>query len=662
MNRINAFILSAGLGERLMPVTEHIPKPLIPILGKPILEIVLEKVSALPVNKIGINLHHKKEEIEDWIERSAFRGKVEIFREDYVIGTGGALKNAEGLLKDHTFLVHNSDILSDIDLESIVKSHRSSGNIATLAVLDHRGINNVMIDKKGAFMGVRSPESGVRGLVQNSKLKTLSPQSLSGDQNSKMVTYTGIAVYSPEFLSFLPEGESSIVNGWLKAISSGKRIGTVDISDSYPQYPVVDSTHRVDWRDIGTPEAYLKAVFDALRKEGETIFIHPTAEVSENVSLDGCVVIEKGSVIGDGVFLRNAVLLPHTKIKKNSHYEECIIGQGYKVEVDVFRSTDKILIGTGGSDRSYYRMRRDKGSAVLMESQESDPDFERHIKYTLFFGRHFMPVPKLIEVNHDAKTVLFEDLGDLTLYSWLKCPRKESEIESVYKSVIEILITLHTKATRNVSRCHFIKDRLFDYGHLRWETDYFIERFVRGVKNIEIKDNNFFEEEFHRLALKVDSFPKAVIHRDFQSQNVMVTKGNIPRIVDYQGARIGPPAYDLVSLLWDPYYRLTNTLREKLIDYYIFKSEENWEAKASPTLKPFSPMGRGDFSRPFRETLLPCRLQRHMQALGAYGFLSMVKGKRYFLKYVPEGLKLLKEDIILSKIEYPKLYRLVMGL
>ncbi|MEK6691278.1 MAG: sugar phosphate nucleotidyltransferase [Nitrospirota bacterium] len=640
MNRINAFILSAGLGERLMPVTEHIPKPLIPILGKPILEIVLEKVSALPVNKIGINLHHKKEEIEDWIERSAFRGKVEIFFENSILGTGGALKNAEGLLKDHTFLVHNSDILSDIDLESIVKSHRSSGNIATLAVKDHSEINNVIVGRDGTIMGIGKSDS----------------------TTTRQVTFTGIAVYSPEFLSLLPEGESSIVNGWLKAISSGKRVGTVDVSDSYPQDPVVDSTHRVDWRDIGTPETYLKAVFNTLRKEGETIFIHPTARVSENISLDGYVAVEEECVLGNAVSLKNTIILPGTVVSEGSYYEDCIVGSGYRIEVDLFRSTDKILIGTGGSDRNYYRMRRDKGSAVLMESQESDPDFERHIKYTLLFGRHFMPVPKLIKVNHDAKTALFEDLGDLTLYSWLKCPRKESEIESIYKSVIEILIILHTKATKNISRCHFIKDRLFNYGHLRWETDYFIERFVRGVKNIEIKDNNFLKEELHRLALKVDSFPKAVIHRDFQSQNVMVTKGNIPRIVDYQGARIGPPAYDLVSLLWDPYYRLTNTLREKLIDYYIFKSEENWEAKASPTLKPFSPMGRGDFSRPFRKTLLPCRLQRHMQALGAYGFLSMVKGKRYFLKYVPEGLKLLKEDIILSKIEYPKLYRLVMGL
>jgi aminoglycoside/choline kinase family phosphotransferase len=119
----------------------------------------------------------------------------------------------------------------------------------------------------------------------------------------------------------------------------------------------------------------------------------------------------------------------------------------------------------------------------------------------------------------------------------------------------------------------------------------------------------------------------------------MITKGGIPRLIDYQGARMGPPAYDVVSILWDPYYRLGDEMRERLLDYYISKMRK------IPT-----------------ESLLPCRLQRHMQALGAYGFLSNVKGKKYFLKYMPEGLRLLKEDMIFSKAEYPELYKLIMRL
>ena len=148
------------------------------------------------------------------------------------------------------------------------------------------------------------------------------------------------------------------------------------------------------------------------------------------------------------------------------------------------------------------------------------------------------------------------------------------------------------------------------------------------------------EEELHRLAVTVNSFTKAIVHRDFQSQNIMIMNGRTPRIIDYQGARIGPPAYDVASILWDPYYRLEDELREQLLDYYM-----NRLSKVEPL-----------------NTILPCRLQRHMQALGAYGYLSMVKGKKYFLKHIPEALRLLKEESALTKDEYPELNRLVSAL
>jgi NDP-sugar pyrophosphorylase family protein len=146
---LSAFILAAGVGERLWPITDHIPKPLLPILGKPILQSILEKLSTLPINNIGINLHHKKESIEDWIKQSAFQKSVELFPENPVLGTGGALKNAEGFLKNGHFLVHNSDIFSDIDLGELIDFHLSSKNFVTLAVHDHPEFNKLEIDKEG---------------------------------------------------------------------------------------------------------------------------------------------------------------------------------------------------------------------------------------------------------------------------------------------------------------------------------------------------------------------------------------------------------------------------------------------------------------------------------------------------------------------------------
>jgi aminoglycoside/choline kinase family phosphotransferase len=152
-------------------------------------------------------------------------------------------------------------------------------------------------------------------------------------------------------------------------------------------------------------------------------------------------------------------------------------------------------------------------------------------------------------------------------------------------------------------------------------------------------------QEFHSLAKKVDSFRKTIIHRDFQSQNIMVGRGDIPRVIDYQGARIGPPAYDIASILWDPYHNIENDLRERLIAYYIEGM------KAAGCLQD---------EAGFMLTMLPCRLQRHMQALGAYGFLSKVKGKTYFMKHVPLALRYLKEEAEAAKDEYPAISGLVL--
>jgi len=613
---LSVFILAAGLGERLRPITNHIPKPLLPILGEPVLQSVLGNISLIPIQTIGINLHHKKEDIENWINHSSFRHIIKLFPENPVLGTGGALKNAEDFLKESTFLVHNSDIISDIDLQELVDFHLSSHNLATFAVHDYPEFNKLAVDENGFFKGFNS---------SSEKLKN--------------VAFTGIAVYDPEFLKFLPAGVSSVIDAWLKAIRDGEIIGTFDITGSY-------------WSDIGTPAAYAKAVINELRRNGEMVYIHPTAKGCQHIEIDGYVVIENGSISDQGISLRNCIVLPGTEIDIKDHFENCILGPGFKIDLsesDLFDSADgnSFLIGTGGSDRKYSRVKLDKHSAVLMQSPDGDPDFQRHIEYTLFFRGHSIPVPELIDIASDNKTALFEDFGDLSLYSWLKCPRDRGMIEKMYKKVIDILILIHTEVTEHISECPLLRKRIFDYEHLRWETGYFVERFVEGVSKIKTDNLPELNEEFHRLALKVDSFPKTIVHRDFQSQNIMIAKGGIPRIIDYQGARIGPPPYDLVSILWDPYYRLENDLRKSLLDYYMNIMSEN---------------SRWFSQNEFRETMVPCRLQRHMQALGAYGFLSSAKGKKYFLKYIPEGVRLLKEDVSLAKDDYPELYSLVISI
>jgi len=640
MKTMNAFILAAGLGERLSPLTSHIPKPLLPVLGRPALDVILEEISGLPVRNIGINMHHRWEMIRDRAASSLFPPKIILFHEEDVLGTGGALKNASSFLKESMFLVHNSDILTDISLQRLVTAHVSSGNMATLAVHNLPQYNNVWIDENGS-------------------VRAVGPVTPDGSEGLTPVAFTGIAVYSPEFLDFLPQGPSSVVSAWLAASAAGEKVRTADFTGSF-------------WSDIGTPLSYFKTIFSLLRKEGEMVYVHPSIECGK-IEVGGRVVIEEGCHIGGRAFLRDCILLPGSYIPPDSRIENLIVGPGCELRIEDAGSPrassrqDKSanfhegisadLIGTGGSDRMYYRLARDNEAFILMECPGTDPDYERHLAYLSFFQKYSFPVARLISrdigsfarssfIRPGFRYALFEDLGDLSLYSWLRFRNERDRIELLYRKILDKVLSLHTLATAHAAECPLLESRVFDHEHLRWETDYFLERFVQGFLGSAVDDRDALSDEFDELAKKVANFKKTFIHRDLQSQNIMISGDETPYFIDYQGARMGPPGYDIASLLWDPYYSLGEGLREILLQYY----EEGLRAY----------QGLGFDQTDFRDTLIPCRLQRHMQALGAYAFLSQVRGKHYFLKHIPAALGYLREETESAREDYPVLRRLVM--
>ena len=664
---ITLFLPAAGLGERLRPITNHLPKPLLPVLGKPLIEIILERLTVACDGRIGINLHWKPDTLRSWAGTSPWARSITFFPEDPILGTGGALKNAEAFLSPGPFIVHNSDILLDIDFTKLIEAHRSSGNIATLVTHKHPRLSNVVVDENNLVLDVENPGDS------------------RPDPNrvARKVAYTGIAMYSPEILRFLPAGVSHATVAWIAAAQAGHRVEALDVTGAY-------------WNDIGTPASYAAGVLDALRDNGEMVHVSPGAQCGK-IGMDGYVVIESQSEIQDKAHLRNCIVMPNTRV--SGRHENRIIGPDYAIdlgesemqpslhaqgqktvsltdplfapyfglEVDTRQSairippvptlsqesghsafqTPALLIGLGGSDRRYFRVRNDGKTVVLMECLPDDPDYERHLAYTRFFESHSVPVPGLIAYDDDDKCALFEDLGDTSLYSYMKLPHDNGHIEDIYRSVLDILVAIHGRVTDHIHECPLLKARIFDYEHLRWETNYFLDRFIFGLHKGSLSDKAGVEREFHSLAHTVDTYPKGVIHRDFQCQNIMLTAGGIPRVIDFQGARMAPAAYDLASILWDPYHRLDDAVRDRLIDYYVGERKQH----------------AAEFNeRSFQESLLPSRLQRHMQALGAYGFLSVVKGKKYFQKHIPEALRLLKEETALTKSEYPELYRLVSSL
>lgn len=230
---LTAFFLSAGLGTRLRPLTNRMPKPAIPFLGQSALEINVRAAdAALRPDKRIANAHH----LPDAIRTIAAPLGVDTIHEPALLGTGGCLANAAPTLAatEH-FLVHNADLIHDIDLAALYRAHVDSGALATLAGL-HRenAANTLSVDARGGVHELL----GVHGF-----------EGYAGDPHEfKRLTFAGVAFYRRDFLAFVPGGVSDIKPWWRAAAAGGGKIRVVDVTGS-------------GWHDFGTPQG----LWDALK-------------------------------------------------------------------------------------------------------------------------------------------------------------------------------------------------------------------------------------------------------------------------------------------------------------------------------------------------------------------------------------------------------------
>jgi len=608
---LNAFVLAAGFGTRLRPITDVVPKPLLPILGRPILEYVLDSVLDLPVDKVGVNLHHLGDQIQKWLETTPYCEFTTCFPENPILGTGGALFHARDFLKGRPFLTHNGDILSDIDLLGLYDHHQRRKNLVTLAV-DRKGLeNHVGIDDLGKLVSIK--DNGAK------------------DKAKRQVTFTGIAIYEPGFLSYLPSGVSHVTDAWLKVLQAGEKIGTYDVTGQA-------------WTDLGTLDAYSETVARELALRHEDRYINHKVYVPIECDIKGLSVIEAGAKIGMGVSLENCILFPGGSIKGGEKAKSKLFYQGGELPLRTFHKLEKVIseedILSGGSNRVYSHISLSEDlHGIMLKTPPDDPDFDRQVAYTQFFRQQGIPVPRILYCDPRRHRALFEDLGKTDLFSWFHANKEGPEVGTIYKTVIDTLVRFQNV---DPSLCEPLQGWFFDTQTLLWETRYFLERFVKGYLNLSVKKEGNLEEEFQDLAERVNQYPKRVMHRDFQSCNIMILSGEI-HFIDYQGARMGPPAYDIVSLVFDPYCELPDALEGELCRYYVaaFSKASGYDASI------------------LSDSLIYCGLQRHMQALGAYGFLSRIKGKTWFEQHIARGVRLLKRETDRVDEEYPVLSDLV---
>jgi hypothetical protein len=298
-----------------------------------------------------------------------------------------------------------------------------------------------------------------------------------------------------------------------------------------------------------------------------------------------------------------------------------------------------VLLARGGSDRTFYRVLTDRGSFVLMTA----PAFRYELKAFLDVGAYLQgcgtAVPAIIAHDTDGQLVLMEDIGDDSLYCLLQKAGGRGRVLELYRQVLCSLAELQMQATPRMGTCHYLKNRSFGYEALRWETDYFTECFLRGYCGINSDDEAGLDHELHSLAVAVAAEPRYFMHRDFQSKNIHFKDGRV-RIIDFATATCGLLQYDLASLLKDAYAPLEPDERQELLGFYLQELAGRWGLAPDPAA----------FTAMFHRA----GLQRTMQALGAFAFLSMRKGKPEFAQYIPAGVAALQEALALFP-EYPVL-------
>jgi len=274
-----------------------------------------------------------------------------------------------------------------------------------------------------------------------------------------------------------------------------------------------------------------------------------------------------------------------------------------------------------GSERAFYRVSDRKVSLVLVWSPLLDQRFPNENDSYVYMGKHLLekglPVPKIYGYSRAEGLTLVEDLGSVHLQDAVQSA--DERLIDLYRQAVELLLRMQTKATQDLDTSYCFDGPVYDQPFIiRRELEYFRLSFLQGALELEI-DWAHLEGDFSLLATRAGEVggQPFFMHRDFQSRNLMV-KGDLIYLIDFQGARLGPPQYDLASLLLDPYVQLPEFMQNELLRLH------------SRNLSEFTGMSVDEFMYRFFHVAL-CR---NLQILAAFSFLTKRKGRPHFAQYI----------------------------
>ena len=280
---MQAILLAAGYGTRLRPYTDIRPKPLFPVVNRPLLHLLLDQLHACGCGRILVNCHHLAAQIEAAL--SAWP-EVLIQYEPEILGTGGSLRKALNRMDNDPVLVMNGDLYHRIDLEQVYHRHLLSKNDVTLAMHDYPRFNTVGV-----------ADGRVRGFAA---------------QEGERLAFTGIHVVDPEVIEMIPENRFHHIIDLYRQLAGQGRVG----------YCRIDGAQ---WRDIGTPADYLQLHGELLENETKQWVIDPSARLGTGLVLEGWGCIGADAVIGDGAHLCCSVVWDGAELTAGSSYTDAIV-------------------------------------------------------------------------------------------------------------------------------------------------------------------------------------------------------------------------------------------------------------------------------------------------------------------------------------------------
>ncbi|MDP6524609.1 MAG: phosphotransferase [Kiritimatiellia bacterium] len=608
-----AFLLAAGFGTRISPLSFDLPKPVMPLWGKPAIGHIIDMLAEWGVRDFMVNLHHEPSPILSYLkQRAGTEGiRINLSFEPTILETGGALRRAEWFFDDSPFWLVNTDIAASATPVPFLR-HLESDTVAVLWMHGEKGPRTVEMSDD-TIRNFASSRPGKPGTF----------------------TFCGLHLLKPDILNYIPEkGPSSIISAYRLAMKDGKRVAGITIPGAY-------------WSDMGTPDSYLrthaetwsrKEFLDKARRVGNGRRLRKLK--TNGLTFDGVVAVGKGVTAAAGARIRDSVVWDGADIGPRAKLNQAIVGRGVHVNrpltgtvlnAAVLEGEDNLgyvisqlgwaqkdtslqLLSARGSDRGFARLAKRNSTAILIRYGTERPENKRYAGHSRFLRDERIPVPDVILDLPGRRTTVVEDVGDVSLENRAGGLSKKN-LKRHYEAVLEVLLRMQAIDDSALSGIRL--ERPFSRSLYEWEHDLFAEHLLRKRLRPGTARVRSIMENLRTVSRPLVDSPKVLVHRDMQSSNILLRRGR-PVLIDFQGMRMGSPAYDLASLLCDPYVMLPESMLSDLLEFYINHSR---------------------MATVVRDTFWPAAVQRLAQALGAFGRLSSSPGTRRFERYIPPALE-----------------------